>query len=321
MDKRLLETIGMQHACQNQFHSEEVTLRGGSQSALLWVDSVTGYGVLDPAHWVPQGHYSGNYRSEASAHFSGKKYTPKEHLELYRRLDQQQFERISNLLTKGSKVLEIGCSYGGVLRKVEEYGVEICHGVEPNAEDVHFLEKTLPRASVKQGGFLELDLLEDYYDVVVSFQVLEHVIAPRLFLDKIIRVLKKGGAVHLEVPNHNAALLRHYAHAEHSDFYYHRNHIHYFTPESLSQLCKTIGFEGLVSSELAYPFFNHVYWHFNQAPQANAKIAINTPRPCDDSVSTGRAINDFFQDVEKQYSRLIQSHEVGDILVYQGYRN
>lgn len=320
MDNRLLDIIGFQHACPSQFVSEVINLRGEKKPALLWVDSQTGHGALDPVHWVPQDHYSSEYRTEASSNFDGTKITPEEHLEIYRRLDKQQFERVSNLLGKNSKVLEIGCSYGGVLREVMNYGVKVCHAVEPNVEDAEFVERAVPEVSVSQGGFLELDLPENYYDVVMSFQVLEHVVSPRLFLEKILRVLKKGGAIHLEVPNHNAALLRNYAEAEHSNFYYHRNHIHYFTSKSLSQLCKLYGFEGIVNSELIYPFFNHVYWHFNQAPQITAKVAIDTPRPCNDLTTTGHSINEFFRDVEKQYSQLIQSHDVGDILVYQGRR-
>jgi 2-polyprenyl-3-methyl-5-hydroxy-6-metoxy-1,4-benzoquinol methylase len=59
---------------------------------------------------------------------------------------------------------------------------------------VESVKKDLPGVSVIEEYFLDVDLPQDNFDVVMSFQVLEHVVSPRLVLEKVFRVLKKGGA-------------------------------------------------------------------------------------------------------------------------------
>lgn len=319
MDNDFLELIGFQHLTPNDFRSKEIELRDGRKS-VLWVNEKTNHGVLDSGHWISEVSYRNDYREGASANSDGKKCTPVRHFEMYSDLDRQQFERVKDLLGQDSKVLEVGCSYGGVLNEVMKHGVDVCHAIEPNSDDVRFVRETIPDVIIQEGFFLDLDLPTDYYDVIMGFQVLEHVQSPRLFLEKIFRLLKKGGALHLEVPNHNAALLQYYDKAQHSAFYYHQNHIHYFTGESIVELCKLCGFEGEIQSQLMYPFFNHVYWHFMQQPQKTAEIALKTPVPASEETEIGRSINRFFRQAENKYEQLIKCHDVGDILVYQGRR-
>jgi SAM-dependent methyltransferase len=158
-------------------------------------------------------------------------------------------------------------------------------------------------------------LQNDYYDVAVSFEVLEHIVCPLMFLNTIKGSLKKGGTLVLEVPNHNDALLSCYKEEiSYKDFYYHKAHIHYFTPTSLSDLCRYCGFKGEVSSFLMYPFFNHVFWHQNLGPQPTAEIALSTPKPTNSWV----VINDFYKKVEKEYEKLINVNMIGDCLIYRG---
>ena len=316
MDIYFLEEIGFQHLSIDRFLPEKITLRDG-HPALLWLDTETNHGVLDAEYWVPESHYEHNYRSAASGNYDGERFTPEDHVESYRSLDKQQFSRVAPLLRPDSKVLEIGCSYGGVLKEVVRFGVDVCHAVEPNKEDARFVKSSIPEVNLIEDLFLDADLPESYYDVILSFQVMEHVPSPRRFLEKIHALLKQGGSVHIEVPNHNAALLRNYKEARHSIFYYHKHHIHYFSVQSLNRLCHLCGFKGEVTTDSMYPFFNHVYWHFNKKPQKTAAVALNTPDPADNLTDAGRSINEFYKNVEMEYGKLVRQHGVGDILICQ----
>ena len=95
--------------------------------------------------------------------------TPENHVESYRSLDKQQFSRVAPLLRPDSKVLEIGCSYGGVLKEVVRFGVDVCHAVEPNKEDARFVKSSIPEVNLIEDLFLDADFPESYYDVIIEF--------------------------------------------------------------------------------------------------------------------------------------------------------
>ncbi len=173
-------------------------------------------------------------------------------------------------------------------------------------------------ARIFNSVFEDLDLESEYYDVVTSFEALEHMVAPGNILRKVAGVMKKNGFIYIEVPSHRDPLLSCYKNTNYENFYYPKAHIHYFTKESLSKLLEVCGFDGEVSSFLMYPFFNHVFWHQNRGPQISAQIALATPRPALEESAAGVAINKFFAQVEKEYEDLVNHHMVGDSLVYKG---
>jgi 2-polyprenyl-3-methyl-5-hydroxy-6-metoxy-1,4-benzoquinol methylase len=317
MDKNILEKTGFEHLNPDQFRKEEIVLRDG-RNAVLWVDSDSGHGILDPEYWVENDYYEEAYRDQFSAKPDGGKVAPENHLAIFKDLNKKQFSQFERYLNDKAKVLEVGCSFGGIIRQVAESGVAECHAIEPNKEDASFVEKLIPEIKLYSDSFEKVDLPEEFYDLVVSLQVLEHIASPGQFLEKTFRVLKQGGVVNFEVPNHKAALLSYYQDSDYSRFYYHKAHIHYFTSESLTQLFQLCGFEGQANSFSMYPFFNHVFWHFNHGPQASFKDALTTPQPALGKSKVPQEINDFFIRVESQYEDMINRNEVGDCLLYQG---
>jgi 2-polyprenyl-3-methyl-5-hydroxy-6-metoxy-1,4-benzoquinol methylase len=317
MDKTILEKTGFQHLDPDQFRDEKIILRDG-RKAVLWVDSDSGHGILDPEYWVENDYYEKTYREQFSANFDGKQVDPENHLAIFKDLNRKQFVQFEKHLSSKSKVLEVGCSFGGIISQVAESGVAEYHAVEPNKQDADFVEKMIPDLKLYSNSFEEADLPEEFYDLVICFEVLEHVSSPRLFLEKTSKVLKRGGLVNFEVPNHNVALLRCYQSSGHDQFYYHKAHIHYFTSESMNRLFQSCGFEGQASSFLVYPFFNHVFWHFNRGPQESFEAALTTPQPTSGESKVQREINAFYSQVESQYEDLVNRHGAGDCLLYQG---
>jgi len=317
MDKDFLARVGFSHYNAEDFELKNIVLRGGEE-AVLWVHSFSGHGILDSQFLVDSNYYQENYRSEYSAQSAGSKVAPEEHFKIYRDFNGKQFAQFSDHLTHDTRYLEIGCSFGGVLKRVGDFGVDTCHGIEPNEEDAQFVQKNFPGAKIFNSHFEDLELEQEYYDVVASFEVLEHMVSPASILKKVAGVMKKNGFINIEVPNHKDLLLRCYKGSSYENFYYHKAHIHYFTKESLFRLLEICGFDGAVSSFLMYPFFNHVFWHQNSGPQSSAQIAMTTPQPTSEETAAGAAINEFFAQVEKDYEELVNSHMVGDCLVYRG---
>ena len=79
MDDKFLKLIGFQHAKPSDFYPKNIQLRDGRPS-VLWVNSKTDHGVLDPRHWIPEDNYRNDYRAGASANSDGKRCTPEEHI-------------------------------------------------------------------------------------------------------------------------------------------------------------------------------------------------------------------------------------------------
>ncbi|MBI4681379.1 MAG: class I SAM-dependent methyltransferase [Nitrospirae bacterium] len=319
IDEKVLERVGFSNTLPKDYLHKEVILRDG-RDAILWVHQQTGHGILDVQFWEKQNYYSEDYRNEFGAKLEGK-VPPSEHLMIYKELNEKQFQIFSSNLKRKTKFLEIGCSFGGILNKVTNAGVAICHGIEPNMIDAGFLLKNNRKAKIFNTTFEKAELPIDYYDIIVSIEVLEHVISPRSFLKKCFDVLRGNGLIYIEVPNHNDVLLSIYKNSGYQKFYYHKAHIHYFTRDSLQLLCRESGFDGSIASFLMYPFFNHIWWHQNHKPQSSAVSALSTPVPTEGNTSAEKAVNNFYQKVERDYDALINANMLGDCLIFQGRRS
>ncbi|MDE0770095.1 MAG: class I SAM-dependent methyltransferase [Opitutaceae bacterium] len=318
-DQELLTRIGFDHLSHHQFTKEKVVLRDG-RSADLWVHKESGHGVLDPSFWEASEYYEAEYRNEYAATLGGES-SPEDHLTTYGDLNRRQFEVLATHLTDETKYLEIGCSFGGVLAHVEAAGVDKCVGVDPNKEDCAFVSNRLAKSQIINDTFEDVELEDDHFDLIASFEVLEHIANPRQFLEKAARLLSSGGRLCIEVPNHDDALLRNYKNRGYRNFYYHKAHIHYFTPTSLSELCKSCGLTGQVSGLQMYPFFNQVHWLLNEGPQESGDLALHWLDPAKGTSDIDLKINQFYEDVSQAYVRLVETNLASDCLIFMGRKS
>ena len=117
-----------------------------------------------------------------------------------------EHEAASALIHEGDKVLEIGCARGGFLERMQQKGIK-CTGLELN------------ESALKYGRSRGLEILNqsiqahakensEQYDVVCSFQVLEHVASVKEFMQASIDALKPGGKLIASVPNNDSLIFR-----------------------------------------------------------------------------------------------------------------
>lgn len=99
------------------------------------------------------------------------------------------------------RVLEIGCGWGEFVTQAQMRGVSI-KGIELNGAAVQAAQaKGLP---VTQEDLDEIAKTEKgSFDVVCSFQVLEHVSDPRQFITASLELLREGGRLIISVPNND----------------------------------------------------------------------------------------------------------------------
>ncbi len=103
---------------------------------------------------------------------------------------------------KKGRVLDIGCAYGFMLQRFpdsfEKFGMDISDHAIKEAR------KRLPNAILKVGeAEREFPFRNDFFDVVICNDVLEHLEDPAKALEHIYRALKKGGILYINTPNAN----------------------------------------------------------------------------------------------------------------------
>ncbi len=121
--------------------------------------------------------------------------------------DNHNFSRpratLLNLLPSGcNRALDVGCSVGatGAMLK-NDYGVDEVVGLEILESAAREAEKVLDRVIVGDGETLELDFPDEYFDLVVYADVLEHLRDPWSFAANQFSLLKPGGYVLASLPN------------------------------------------------------------------------------------------------------------------------
>ncbi len=139
---------------------------------------------------------------------------------------------------QSGKILDVGCGIGYFLeeakrRKWEVYGteftdeaVEICA-----AKGINMQKGVLNPSNYKLGSF----------DIITSFEVLEHIQNPLEEIGNFHSLLRSGGLVYLTTPNFNS-LLRYRLKEKYNVISY-PEHLSYYTPRTLSGLFTTKQFK------------------------------------------------------------------------------
>jgi SAM-dependent methyltransferase len=239
-----METVNATNSADG--HHETCPLCGGGQVARLLVapdrfhlrkemyrldrcSSCTGVWLASPPKPEEMGrHYTADYHTGIMAAGEG----PVARRWKYPRTRIDQYKQ-------GGAILDIGCSSGGFLSTMkgaawELYGIEMEKATAERA-------KANTGASIFVGDAVTAPFLPETFDVITSFDLLEHVYFPRQFLTKVLEWLKPGGIYYAIMPNIDSWEAKLFG--THWYGLELPRHLFHFSPHSLRCLMTELGFE------------------------------------------------------------------------------
>ena len=108
--------------------------------------------------------------------------------------DDFQFSALKRFIgnPEGLKVLDVGCGKGAFTKRLHEEGARV-HGMDITASFVNAAAMNVPDAEFRCRSATAIPFDDDSFDVVYSFEVLEHVPETGKAVAEMARVLRPGG--------------------------------------------------------------------------------------------------------------------------------
>ena len=234
------------------------------------------------------------YEKEYGVIYSEEKGTsPKELFDARLPDARAYYELVKEYINRNNDCLEVGCASGYFLATIRGE-VKSVTGFETHTE---------LKGYCKDIGINMIDRLENcrdgQFDRIFMFFLLEHLGDPVSYLNKLDRILSKGGYIIIEIPNVDDALLTLYDIPKFVEFYFTPAHQFYYSKKTLAALLSKAGFSEFdIKSEQRYDLSNHMHWMLTGKPGG-----------------MGRYNHIFGPDLLKAYAKTLKRHWICDTLV------
>lgn len=150
----------------------------------------------------------------------------------------RRIELHTNKPRNGGRILDFGSGWGFFLAVAKEYGWDT-YGLEPLPATAVYARATFG-LNIITDTLHENTFPQDFFDVITSFQVFEHLPYPKENILHLHKMLRKDGIILIEVPNINTWTVQ-IMKTRHRHFV--QDHLNFFTIDTLSQLLVDSGFE------------------------------------------------------------------------------
>jgi SAM-dependent methyltransferase len=137
---------------------------------------------------------------------------------------------------KAGSVLDIGCGYAFMLDMFPDSFKKF--GMDVSEHAIDEARRRLPGSELKVGNAeVRLPFEDNFFDIILLNDVIEHLENPGEALRHIFRTMKKGGILYITTPNLNVIRKRVYRYADEKD-----HHISMFAHSDLCELLKASKF-------------------------------------------------------------------------------
>lgn len=144
----------------------------------------------------------------------------------------ETLDKLEMLVPEKGRLLDFACAAGYFFEQAQQRGWD-AHGCDVG----QWAEKAATRRGLPNmhvGELKDLGFPDGHFDVVYAAQVFEHLLNPPQDLSELIRVLKPGGLLYIDVPNYHTLPIM----FGKDDFMLNEppQHINYFTPSTLRHM-------------------------------------------------------------------------------------
>lgn len=191
--------------------------------------------------------------------------------------DDSLNESIIKLISpvKDKKILDMGCGIGGYIHFVKDYkeftGIDL--------SDVAISESNKIFGNRPGVRYISMDatnlkFIDDYFDIIIAKEVIEHLPEPQRAIKEVFRVLKPGGLCVVSSPNSDSLHLRVNRILGYPDFKCSFDHIKEFT---FQEAVEILVHEGFMIKDTA-GIFLHPYWGIKGIDTQVRHMTDNDPR-------------------------------------------
>jgi 2-polyprenyl-3-methyl-5-hydroxy-6-metoxy-1,4-benzoquinol methylase len=171
-------------------------------------------------------HYNGYPRTNQISEITLKRYSVL--------LDQFEPYR------KNNNIIDVGCGDGFFLQVAKEKGWNV-YGTEFTDRAMEIC--TRKGINMMKGELNEHNYAQGFFDIVTSFEVIEHINNPNIEIAKFNKILRTGGIAYVTTPNFNS-ISRNLLKGQWNIIEY-PEHLSYYTKSTLTKLFKAHGFKNI----------------------------------------------------------------------------
>jgi SAM-dependent methyltransferase len=175
---------------------------------------------------------------------------------IHNKLQEEQTRWLSEVglnEVRNKNVADFGAGAGMFLDLVKAYAKSTI-GIEPSQH----LKDVIKERGHRHFNY-SFDVPKNSVDCAVSFDTLEHIEDPILFINDIFTSLTEGGKLYIGVPNQDDFLKK--LEPDYLPFFYHKSHLYYYNSKALRTVLTKAGFDVLETRYVhKYDIMNMVYW-------------------------------------------------------------
>jgi len=167
---------------------------------------------------------------------------------------EQFFQRYSRYLPHlrdlaGEKLLDIGCGLGTFLQFAKAHGFQVA-GLESDPKAAEIARKKVDcevvTATIETSSFQDAS-----FDIIVMWDVIEHLVDPRAAIERVAKMLRPGGKLVIETPNERFFMRGVTRFVEKlsgyrlrvAKYFYYVEHKFYFNPANITRFLQGMGFD------------------------------------------------------------------------------